>query len=285
MNDIFITDGEYGKRGYLKENFRVFDIKDHCAQAFDFHYHDFDKIVFFKSGNVKYVIEGKEYQLKPQDILLVRHGDIHRPIIHNDCDYDRTIIWIDSRFLAVHKLDTCFEETQTRQMNLISLDDDKKEKIFSVLNQLVSEKDMLFNSALMKKSLLYQLMILLNRCSVSNDISPCYVSDKRIDDIMKYINKNLYNNLTIENIAKENYVSKYYLMHKFKEITGKTIYGYIQTKRLLKSLELLEAGAASKQACFDCGYQEYSVFLKAFKKEFGMTPTEYKSKYFDSRIQ
>lgn len=58
------------KTGYLKEDFRLFHINDRTDREFEWHYHDFHKIIVFVSGKVTYHIEGKAYHLKPQDILL-----------------------------------------------------------------------------------------------------------------------------------------------------------------------------------------------------------------------
>lgn len=50
MDTTYDLDAEYGKRGYLKENYRIFNIKNLCKQEFEFHYHEFEKLVLFKSG-------------------------------------------------------------------------------------------------------------------------------------------------------------------------------------------------------------------------------------------
>ena len=63
------------KTGYLNEQFRLFHLKDQTRKEFSYHYHDFHKVVIFISGKAAYHIEGKAYQLKPWDILLVnRHA-------------------------------------------------------------------------------------------------------------------------------------------------------------------------------------------------------------------
>ena len=81
------------KRGYLKEDFRLFHIRDQVELELGYHYHEFDKIVVFLTGNVTYVVEGKAYFLKPWDILLVPHNQIHRPIIDPSEPYERIILW------------------------------------------------------------------------------------------------------------------------------------------------------------------------------------------------
>ena len=50
---------KYEKTGYLHHDFKIFHLTDHEMSAYDFHYHDFHKLLFFLSGNVTYCIEGK----------------------------------------------------------------------------------------------------------------------------------------------------------------------------------------------------------------------------------
>ena len=59
---------EIGKRGYLEQDFRLVHLKDSLAQRIDYHYHEFDKLVFFLGGKVAYVVEGVTYFLQPWDI-------------------------------------------------------------------------------------------------------------------------------------------------------------------------------------------------------------------------
>ena len=79
------------KTGYLNEQFRIFHIKDQTSKEFTYHYHDFHKVVIFISGKAAYHIEGKAYQLKPWDILLVNRHAIHRPEIDPSVPYERFI--------------------------------------------------------------------------------------------------------------------------------------------------------------------------------------------------
>ena len=70
------------KTGYLNEQFRLFHLKDQTRKEFSYHYHDFHKVVIFISGKAAYHIEGKAYQLKPWDILLVNRHHLPRQNIH-----------------------------------------------------------------------------------------------------------------------------------------------------------------------------------------------------------
>lgn len=264
-NYDFTAGGEYGKRGYLKENYRIFDISSYENTEFEFHYHEFHKVIFFFSGDAEYIVEGKQYTLAPSDILIVKQGDIHKPVINSGRLYSRAVLWVDSHYLG--DLNYCFEKS-------ILLRSSNNSAITSILKTLLAEKDE-FGAKVMKESLFMQMMILLSRAVIAKDSSSQYCADSHIEEIIGYINEHLFEELTIDLLAEKFFISRYYLMHKFKASTGKTIYAYIQTKRLLCSARLISEGVSAGDACFACGYKDYSVFFKAFKKEFGVSPTDY----------
>lgn len=89
----------YRKSGYLLEDFRLFYNSDSHRREIPFHYHDFHKLLILLSGNTSYIIEGKMYALQPGDIVLVRAGQIHRPVIHDNSLYERLIFYISPAFL------------------------------------------------------------------------------------------------------------------------------------------------------------------------------------------
>ena len=84
---------QYVKKGYLNSEFRLFHLTDQETGEVEYHYHDFDKITIFLKGNVTYMVEGKSYELKPYDIVLVKHNDIHKLAVDNSVPYDRIQIF------------------------------------------------------------------------------------------------------------------------------------------------------------------------------------------------
>ena len=64
----------FERQGFLKEDFRLFHLKDKVSPCYEFHYHDFLKIMVLLEGKVNYVIEGRSYSLHPFDIVLVGVG-------------------------------------------------------------------------------------------------------------------------------------------------------------------------------------------------------------------
>ena len=63
------------------------------------------------------------------------------------------------------------------------------------------------------------------------------------------------------------------MMRRFREETGYTIHSYLTEKRLLLAQQLLSQGIPLGEAALRCGYQEYSTFSRAYKKQFGRAPS------------
>ncbi|MDR5585891.1 MULTISPECIES: AraC family transcriptional regulator [Clostridium] len=275
---------DYGnKAGYLHSDFKLFHIKDKKNQEFEFHYHEFNKIIIFLSGKVTYLIEGKAYYLKPWDILLVNNHDVHKPLIDSSEAYERIVIWVNSNFIESHNynncdLMTCFKLANKKSFNLIRLDiklQNSLKGIISSLESSLNSND--FGSKLLNNALFIQFLIYLNRIYLEdmfiNDKSSLKY-DKQIEEILKYINTNISEDLSIEFLAKKFFISKYYLMHKFKKETGYTLHNYILQKRLLIAKDLIENGEAVLKVSTKCGFNDYSSFLRSFKKLFNKSPRE-----------
>ena len=118
MSERYPTE-EYGKRGYLNSDFRIFHLKDQLANEFEFHYHEFHKITIFLKGNVRYYIEGTCYELEPYDIVLVNRNDIHRVETDASVPYERIIVYISPEFMETYRTDEydlsdCFLRAKTK---------------------------------------------------------------------------------------------------------------------------------------------------------------------------
>lgn len=271
------------KKGYLNNNFKLFHIKDKINLEFDFHYHDFNKIIIFISGDVSYIIEGKSYNLKPWDILFVNNHDIHKPIVNSSQTYERIIIWINSKFLESHNyencdLTKCFKLVDEKRLNLIRLNNDFQKELKDLIYLLESSLNSKeFGSTLLSNSLFIQLIIYLNRIHIYNKYiqdENIFKYDKEIENILLYINQNLSEDLSIGTLSQKFFISRYYLMHKFKKETGYTLHNYILSKRLFKAKELIKSGTPITTASMQCGFNDYSSFLRSFKKTFNCSPRE-----------
>ena len=268
---------QYSKKGYLNSEFRLFHLTDQETQEVDYHYHDFDKITIFIKGSVTYTIEGKSYELRPYDIVLVRHGDIHRLTVDNSKVYERIIVYISPNFMNAYKTDSydlscCFQKALQEESNVLRIPSLEKSSLFRSITRLEqSFADDGYAADLYRQVLFLEFMVHLNRAARKNrlefiDTDNC---NAKIVDILRYINDHLTGDLGIDTLAGKFYISKYYMMRRFKQETGYTLGQYISQKRLLFAKELISSGVPASQVCFDCGFRDYSTFSRAYRKAFG----------------
>ena len=278
--------------GYLNEDFIFFHIKDRRNVEFEPHFHDFNKIVIFLSGKVTYLIEGRTYVLKPWDMLIIGSSEVHKPLIDPKEEYDRIVIWINTNYLKRKsskegELLTCFDMALKRKNNLFTLNPEAVQ-IKNVLLQLEAAcKSKEFGSSIMKETIFLQFMVYINRFVIdegSIEHSEEFSYDKRIEEILKYINANIGEELTLDKLASHFFMNKYYIMHKFKEETGYTIHNYIVQKRLINANVLIKEGKSVIEACIQSGFYDYSSFVRAFKKQFGLSPKKYYKQYYIDRV-
>lgn len=264
------------KTGYLDEEFRLFHIKDQVERDFQYHYHDFHKVIVFLSGKVVYHIEGKAYHLNPWDILLVDQYAIHKPEIDASVPYERFILWIRSD-MEQEVLTKCFQKANDRSFNLVRLKPQLQEK----LKELLYELDEALGGAefgrdILSKALFQEFMVYLNRIFLEKKYildKKSYTCDSQVESLLKYINQNLDKDLSIEALAQKFFLSKYYLMRKFKEETGYTIHNYIVSKRILYARSLIAQGMPVTKAAVKSGFGDYTAFVRAYKRELGTTPS------------
>ena len=276
----------YRKKGYLYEPFRLFHLRDAGVEEMEYHYHEFDKIVFFLSGTASYIIEGREYFLEPWDVLFVSHHLIHKPVIDPSDPYERVVLYLDPGFVRSNStehtdLSACFRLARRRQFALMRPDAAQRSRLSDLLGELEqSLSDGGFGSELLARICFLRLLIHLNRNMVRDHTdrdTAASIHDPKIGQALSYINENLAGDLSVDVLAGLTYTSRYYFMRRFKQLTGFSVHKYISQKRLLAAARMLRQGVSAQDACTRCGFQDYSAFHRAFRQQFGMTPRQMQS--------
>ena len=98
-----------------------------------------------------------------------------------------------------------------------------------------------------------------------------------IDRAREYIHNNYKNDISLDDVSREIDISPYYFSKIFKEAMGENFIEYLTNIRIEKAKELLDnTDMSMKEICIEVGYSNPNYFSRIFKKNVGVTPTEYK---------
>lgn len=92
-----------------------------------------------------------------------------------------------------------------------------------------------------------------------------------------FIERNLNEKLTVEDIAKASYYSTFHFCRMFKALVGDSVMEYVRKRRLSVAAErLVKEDIRLIDLAFDCQYESHEAFSRAFKTMFQLSPKEYR---------
>ncbi len=244
------------------------DMHLHCHSEFE--------IYFFISGNCTYTVEGITYQLAPYSVLLLSPNVFHGIQIHDCTPYERYTL----HFLpdAIHsalayRLLSIFDKTDSIYYDNLSAKNfiTYFEDILSCNNLDLDIKD--FCLDLRIQSLLSHFLSL----SREREFIPKDHKNQQFADILEYINQHITDDIHLQDLSHNFYISEQYLNRLFKKYTGTTIMNYLNHKRIALAKQLILDGTPSTTVSSLIGFQDYSSFFRSFKKICGYAPKELKA--------
>ncbi len=279
------------KQGYLLEDFRLFHLRSAAGVHTPSHYHEFCKLLLLVSGRGRYWIEGHQYALEPGDLVLVGSGCVHRPEFEPGLAYERIIFYISPEFLRRESrpgcdLLDCFFGDRPKVVR-----SQHSKGLFELALALEKEAaSSEFGGEILSRGLLLRLLVELRRIADRGDVQPpadTEPKDPRIAALMAYIDAHLTEDLSVEALAEEFYLSQFHMMRLFRACTGTSINQYITQQRLKMARELISGGMTATEGCFRSGFGSYSSFTRAYGKFFGTTPTgrKYTAKLLDESYE
>jgi len=267
----------------LSKDFEIYYYNGHYKYSLENHTHNYYELYFFLEGDVSIEIDGKIYPLRHGDIVLILPGKMHHAVIHNkDKPYCRFVFWISLEYYS-HILEYSQSYGYIMQYaietgNYIFHNDriafnTIQAKVFQLIEEIHMDR---FGKEARLPLCVNELLLHINRIVYSqvNPGKPEYEQDL-YENIMHYIDRNLEGELTLDRLAKEFFVSKHYITHIFKKNTGISVHQYITKKRIAACREAMLHHCKITEAYLLYGFNDYSSFYRAFKKEYGMPPKEY----------
>lgn len=255
-------------------------------KTFNIHVHSCHELYFSISGGRQFLIESENYAIHPGDVFFVNEYASHCVTQVEECNHDRIVVNVYPDYLKrlstpETDLTACFKSPAPEFRHRLSLDKDDRHAFMFFIQKLSSING--YGADLQEQATFLEFFIFLNKhflsCCEKNEESSSqgFMYDEKSTAILDYINDNLLEDLTLDQIAKHFYISKSYLCRIFNQSTGTTINKYISARRISIAKSLLTSGESAMNACKMSGFNDYSNFHKTFTRTLGITPKKYQT--------
>lgn len=245
------------------------------------HSHNYVEILCCKSSSdVEYLIGSDRYRLQKGDIVYVPAGVSHRPIMPEKLTvpYERDVLWISTEFIDM--VSKMYPDAVTANRNLslpIRTAGTRWEFLGDVFRNGVLEEERKrpgWETAVMGNTLL--ILTYMKRMYMERSAGTMQAEKPELlDRINGYIEQHYARHITIDDLARQFFVSNSTISHLFKQKMGVSLYRYITQRRLIAAKALIVQKVPMEEIAHMVGFVDYSTFYRAFKQEFGISPRQF----------
>lgn len=252
------------------------------------HWHNEVELILLTKGRASFKLDSSRFELKSDQLLIANKGVIHSGTArkNNSCEWYAIVFELE--LLNSRIEDNCQLKYLNPLLNnkyilkpFISGEDDFSENIIKITKQIIKQYYKREKGYEMKiKSLLFDLFyqyITNNKIDIVKKKS--HHKMMRLKQVLAYIHDNYDKKIRLKEIAEIANLNQQYFSRFFKREIKKTPIEYINFYRVNKAKQLLQ-GTDSQimEIAFDVGFNNFSYFIKVFKKFVDCTPMEYKEK-------
>lgn len=270
----------------LSKDFEIYYYSDINPVRMSEHEHDYYEFYFFLEGDMSIVVNGESFLLEPGDVVLIPPKVKHYAEIHSNIKpYRRIVFWISKEYcdlLEEESTDYVYVMQQVLNKGEYTFHNDMvsfnaiQSKVVQLIETIHSEE---FGSRTKTDLCVKDLVLLVNRIVYERENGQQSKDGQALyEAIVFYLQEHLDEEVSLEQLAGEFYMSKYHIAHIFKENVGISIHQYLIKKRLAACKDAMSIEKGINEICHQFGFKEYSGFYRAFRKEYGISPKEYKER-------
>lgn len=280
----------FAQRQYmLSGDFELYYYDDQTLTSVENHTHSYWEFYFFLEGSAEMYLKNQPVSLCHGDIIAVAPKVPHHAAIHSEkTSYRRFIFWVSCSFLeklmeSSPDFGYLTERASENGYLIFHVEDlifnAVQAEIFEFLEEIHSRR---FGREARLMLLAGQLLLEISRIYHEQKNQREDNGEPLYDNIAHFIEGHLDEPLSLDFLAQHFFVSKYYIAHLFKDNMGISVHQYIQKKRLLMSRNAILNGVGVNEACLMYGFNDYSVFYRAFVREYGISPKKYRERMLNA---
>ena len=271
-----------------------------CARSLDFsyvpiHWHDEMELIYIKKGHGIITVDFTQYQVSAGTLALIIPGQLHSIEQYENESMEYENIIFHPQILLSKQTDTCSTDYFSPLMDgtltvpvLYQPGDPYYGKISACVdaNDEISKTNPPAYQLFIKSQLFMLFYILFNKCSSRNAQKKDYKSLEKMKLILKFVENNYMEKITIEDVAKEVSLSQSHFMKYFKNTMGTSFIDYLNEYRLTMASRLLISSDSSVlDIAAEVGFDNLSYFNRSCKKRFQQTPREYRKRYAQPELR
>ncbi len=279
----FLPMGQQGNQGYEAH----LELSE-SLESTQFHCHDYYEFYIHLRGGESMGVENRLYPLLPNQVFILppfsMHGLSCTQTMHN---YERGYLNLSPEILRVLgcgqiDLDQFFRSQASGGVCTYQLNDSDAEKYVFILREIQSnQQNPSWESDAFIRFRNYALMVhlLSMLCRTMRRHDPLEgeaFGSGMIQEILDYINNHYTQPIRIENLARSFGVSVSWLSHEFTRFTHRSVYDYVLYRRVMLARQQMMGSASLNDIAYQCGFNDYSNFLRSFGKVVGMSPSRYR---------
>jgi len=244
----------------------------------EIHTHNCCELLLCLKGGKNFLINDQIYEVCDGDLFLANQFEAHKITFLEERDVERYVIEIHPDFLFSSSteetdLSRCFYQRATGFSHRIHLNETEIAQMLTLFSSLRNEYP--FGDDVIKQSTAVLLFAFANRLFAEHQSTDEPSGDLMLQKAISYINRHFSEEITLEMIAKNCFISVNQLCRVFKESLGTTVMKYIIGKRISEAKKLLKAGHSVSDTALICGFRDYSNFIRTFTASVGTSPGKY----------
>lgn len=237
------------------------------------HSHNCSELFFVIEGQGQFLIENQMYPVSINDLVIVNPNVLHTEVSLNASPLRYIVLGIEGLEL------TESPDVDNTNFCIINLKNIRDTILHYLQNMLAEIENKKTGYELVCQDLMEILIVLLGRqTNFSTMLVPVSKKATRLCGTAKrYIDTHYKENITLDQLAVACHVSKYHLAHAFTEEYGVSPINYLISKRMTEAEHLLKTTDFSLSLISETtGFSSSSYFAQIFKKQHGISPTDFR---------